>query len=286
MNTPPSDYFNVFFESFAPQIKAFNAASICGSSIFQKNNTHASIHILASGNAALKTKEHDWVDYREPTLFFLPAKTSHQLRAEPFSSETWLVCGSISVSDSYSETMLNGLPDITTINLALHHRAQVCCSLLINESTSQHKGKQVSMDWLMSYLLIIILRDVVDQNKAKHGVLAGLADEHIGHLLAEIHACPSKRWHLEDMAELTSLSKEELAPYFKKTIGHNPQDYLMEWRFHIAQLWLKNGRSVDHVAHHIGYSNVSSFSRAFSKKIGHSPREWLHQFHGDHNTSE
>jgi AraC-like DNA-binding protein len=58
-------------------------------------------------------------------------------------------------------------------------------------------------------------------------------------------------------------------------VGQSPGDYLIAWRISLAQNELKKGKPIALIANQVGYENTSGFSKAFKKKTGESPREWL-----------
>lgn len=47
------------------------------------------------------------------------------------------------------------------------------------------------------------------------------------------------------------------------------------WRVMTAQGLLKRGRPLKHVASDVGYASASALTRAFVRKLGCSPTEWL-----------
>ncbi|WP_220271844.1 helix-turn-helix domain-containing protein [Moraxella bovis] len=58
-------------------------------------------------------------------------------------------------------------------------------------------------------------------------------------------------------------------------MGISPSDCLTTWRISLAQMLLKKGLPVAVVAQKVGYSHNASLTRAFVKKIGKTPSEWL-----------
>lgn len=71
------------------------------------------------------------------------------------------------------------------------------------------------------------------------------------------------------------MSRSAFAARFRQVVGRPAADYLTEWRLTIAQSRLRAGMSVTDVAAELGYASASAFSRAFSQRLGSSPRAWL-----------
>ena len=56
-----------------------------------------------------------------------------------------------------------------------------------------------------------------------------------------------------------------------------PADYLVGWRVSLAQKRLREGRPMALIADEVGYESPSALARAFRRKVGASPSEWLKQ---------
>ena len=77
------------------------------------------------------------------------------------------------------------------------------------------------------------------------------------------------------LATAANLSQRQLNELFRRQLGMTPQQYLIEKRMqHAWQLLETATMSVQQVANHVGYSNLSAFSDRFKKHFGHSPRHF------------
>jgi AraC-like DNA-binding protein len=54
-----------------------------------------------------------------------------------------------------------------------------------------------------------------------------------------------------------------------------PAEYLTTWRITLAQRMLSAGEPVGLTAARLGYASAPAFSRAFSQRVGSSPRAWV-----------
>lgn len=80
---------------------------------------------------------------------------------------------------------------------------------------------------------------------------------------------------IEEIAASCFLSPSRLGSLMKKETGFSPFDYVIERRIGDAQQRLMYGdQSISDIARDVGYPNLSSFSAAFSKRIGISPESF------------
>jgi hypothetical protein len=74
--------------------------------------------------------------------------------------------------------------------LASHPALAPICNLVFGEAFSERGGRQEALNRLLDYLLILIVRHVVDTGRVSTGVLAGLADSRLAKALTAIHEAP------------------------------------------------------------------------------------------------
>ena len=98
--------------------------------------------------------------------------------------------------------------------------------------------------------------------------------------LVAIHEDLGGAWTLERMAERACLSRTAFANTFRDVVGQTPVDYLTTWRIALAQSRLRRNESIKSLTEALGYTTPSALSRAFTAKVGQSPREWLSQRSG------
>ncbi len=131
-------------------------------------------------------------------------------------------------------------------------------------------------------LFIEILRAHLSQNGAEQtGWLRALADPGIAPAIRLMHADPARSWHLEDFAEACAMSRTTFAERFRTVAGVAPLAYLTNWRMRLAERALREeGRQpVASIATTVGYASESSFSNAFKRITGASPREFRNANH-------
>lgn len=80
---------------------------------------------------------------------------------------------------------------------------------------------------------------------------------------------------LEIIADRLHYNPNYLSNVFKKEYGENFVDYLMNYRLHMAQLWLKEtDMTIKDIAEKLQYRNSQNFIRFFKKKCGMTPGDY------------
>jgi len=71
------------------------------------------------------------------------------------------------------------------------------------------------------------------------------------------------------------MSRARFAEHFHAVVGAPPAEYLTSWRLMLAQRLLAKGVAAKAVATRVGYGSSSALHRAFVRKFGQSPSDWL-----------
>jgi len=79
---------------------------------------------------------------------------------------------------------------------------------------------------------------------------------------------------LEELSAIVGLSKFYLARHFQSAYGASPMDFHRQLRVENAAKALAQAVSTDAVAESYGYSDYSSFSKAFKRHFGQAPGEY------------
>ena len=89
-----------------------------------------------------------------------------------------------------------------------------------------------------------------------------------------------RRISVSALADLMCITSDHFSKVFKRIIGMPPCEYIQMKRIERAQtLLLTSHMSIIEIAEKVGISNLSQFSRLFSKMVRCSPREYrLRQF--------
>jgi AraC family transcriptional regulator len=83
---------------------------------------------------------------------------------------------------------------------------------------------------------------------------------------------------LDDLAQVSDMSRFHFARLFRSSMGVTPHRYVMDQRLQAAKALLRlDTRSVSEIAIESGFTNAGHFARVFRRYVGVSPSEWKHQ---------
>ena len=90
-----------------------------------------------------------------------------------------------------------------------------------------------------------------------------------------IYSFIDKHYHqkieLEQIAQLSNLSKEAFCRYFKKTTGNTFIHFLNQYRISQAKRMLMSGKSISEACYSCGFESLPYFSRTFKKVTAENP---------------
>jgi AraC-like DNA-binding protein len=263
------DPFAALFAHVTPRAQTFFTGTLC-KTVQYPDVGH--LHFLKDGKLTLVQTGQSDLQVDEPTLLFFPRGRVHSFVVSPERGAD-LVCATVELGGTEGNPIGQGLPELVILPLASHPTLIPVCNLLLGEAFSERGGRQEALDRLFDYLLILIVRHVVESGGVSTGVLAGLADPRLAKALTAMHEAPKKSWTLDDLAGIAGMSRTRFAEHFRTRIGQTPIDYLTVWRMTVACQLLARGKPVKSVALQVGYQSAAAFSRVFSRVTGQAPRK-------------
>ncbi len=152
--------------------------------------------------------------------------------------------------------------------------------LLLEEIHFHHFGKEQKLSLSVKDLILHLNRVVYETNHphARH--------EHQGlfeKLLDYINEHPEEDLSLERLAKLFFANKYHIAHLFKEKYGIPIHQYITKKRLALCKDALLNDEEITETCLLCGFSDYSSFYRAFKKEYGLSPKQYKNQHFG--NTS-
>jgi AraC-like DNA-binding protein len=264
------DPFAALFAHVAPRARTFFTGKLCQTAQF---TDEGHLHLLKGGELTVVQTGRGDLRLCEPTLLFFPRGRVHRFAVDPDRGAD-LVCATVELGGAEGNPIGQGLPELVVLALASHPALAPVCDLLLDEAFSERGGRQAALDRLFDYLLILIVRHVVESGRVATGVLAGLADQRLSKALTAMHEAPKRSWTLDDLAGIAGMSRTRFAEHFRNRIGQTPIDYLTVWRMTVACRLLAKGKPVKSVALQVGYQSAAAFSRVFSRVTGQAPRNW------------
>lgn len=270
------DKLTTLLTHFSLHAGVFYTGKICGIHDFDEDALRGHIHLIKHGPVQVIGVQKEVINITEPTLLFLPRPGTHRLLADDRTGAE-VICGTVQFGGGGRNPITDSLPSVVLVALAALPGVDALLGLMFDEAFSEQCGRQAALDRLCEVLMIRLLRHCIDQGLTQGGTLAGLADSRLAKALIVIHEDPARGWKLTDMAALAGMSRARFAVRFREVTGETPADYLASWRVMTAQRLIKQGLQLKHVAYDVGYGSASALTRAFVRKLGCSPAEWLNE---------
>lgn len=270
------DQLTTLLTQFSLRAGVFYTGKICGIHQLEEDPLRGHIHLVRRGPAQVIGPRNEVIDIIEPSILFLPRPEKHRLIADDNAGAD-VVCGTVLFGVGGRNPVTDSLPSVVLVALAALPGVDALLALMFDEAFSGQCGSQAALDRLCEVLMIRLLRHCIDLGLTQGGALAGLADSRLAKALVEIHANPARKWALTDMAAAAGMSRARFAVRFRDITGETPADYLTTWRVMSAQRWLKQGLPLKQVAGEVGYGSASALTRAFVRKLGCSPAEWINR---------
>nr|HEX4315886.1 AraC family transcriptional regulator [Kofleriaceae bacterium] len=89
-----------------------------------------------------------------------------------------------------------------------------------------------------------------------------------------MHASPADPHPVDALARAAGLSRAHFAREFAGTFGVAPHQYLVQLRLDAAKRALASGDRVTDVCLDLGFASLGTFSTAFHRRTGLTPRAW------------
>lgn len=259
---------------FSLRAGVFYTGNICGLHDFDRDELRGHLHLVKNGPVKFINPGAPEIMIERPTLLFLPRPEQHRLVADEQEGAD-VVCATVLVGGGGRNPLSDSLPDVVMIELRDLTGIDQILSLMFSEAFDDLSGRQGVLDRLCEILMIRMLRHCLERGQISGGALAGLADPKLAKALEAMHQQPSRSWDLPAMAALAGMSRGRFAEHFHQVLGSTPADYLASWRLMLAQRLLARGVPAKTAALDVGYGSSSALHRAFVRKFGQSPSDWL-----------
>lgn len=250
----------------------FQKGPLCQTANYSGEHNDGYIHLLERGSLRVTAPGHASLLLQEPALMVYMGPTEHRLIPEKGRVE--MVCASFQFGAGLQNPLVHAFPDVVVLKLAEVPAMMPILNTMFLEAAEPHCGQQAVLDRLMEVILILVLRELMDQDRVDTGLLAGLSDPRLEKAITALHEQPARHWTLEELAQLAGMSRARFAVRFREKVQKTPGKYLSEWRLAVARSLLLKGKPLALVAESAGYANSSALSRAFRAQTGQSPGRW------------
>lgn len=270
------DRLSTLLKHFNLHATTFHRGGFCGTTDLYGHGSYGHAHLLRSGRLTFRDKRNQLIELAEPSLVLVARPQQHQLVATEVD-EAQLVCATLSFDGGADNPLTLALPDYIVKPLAELPGLTANLDWLFEEAFGDECGRDVVLNRLFELMVIQLLRHMMANQSLPTGMMAGLADLRLARAITLMHDTPAKPWSVGELASAANMSRASFAAQFRKVVGKTPADYLLSWRVSLAQKRLREGRPIGLIADEVGYESPSALARAFRRKVGASPREWLQQ---------
>ena len=186
--------------------------------------------------------------------------------------------GHFELEESSADLLLDVLPPIVHVYEEQDRNTlRWCLERTAQELRDSLPGHNLIAQQMALTMLIQILRGYAYAEATdKSGWLFALSNKQISRSLIAIHEDPPRSWTLASLARECGMSRTKFAVEFRRMVGLAPIEYLTRWRMTLAkESLLTSSKSLATIATASGYSSENSFSIAFTRVVGSSPRQFL-----------
>ena len=172
------------------------------------------------------------------------------------------------------------LPEITDLPESRLEVIDVAIKLLALESEHERMGKTAVINHWASIMMIECLRTYIERlPEATDNWLRAMKDPYLAKALAVMHDDPSRNWTIHQLAEVAGMSRSSFAQRFKDSVGMPPLTYLIDYRLRLAARYLRlQQNSIGRISELVGYASDSTFSQAFKRVYGLSPKAYRQHY--------
>jgi AraC-like DNA-binding protein len=167
--------------------------------------------------------------------------------------------------------LVNALPPRVEVTLDERPALEALVAAFVTEAQHNRCGRRVALNRLCELIVLLALREAIDTGAAEPGLLAGLSHPALHRAIVAMHDDPAKPWRVEQLAEISGMSRSRFMELFPRVLGTTPAAYLNAWRLTLGQRELARGGRVKSVARRVGFGSAAAFSRAYSRTFGYPP---------------
>ena len=180
-------------------------------------------------------------------------------------------------NESFKQELERICRDYHSANIRIFHddRIRPLIGNAIAELSQQHAYSHQLLFSIFQQGIIYIIRGFQKITPKKYSATATHAEILCYQLMNYIDTHIYSLKKLDDLAAITNYSYGYLSAIFKKTTSNTLSDYYHKKKLDAARLLiLENKYKIIEIAEMLNYSSVYSFSKAFTKRFGISPRNY------------
>jgi len=202
------------------------------------------------------------------------------VRAGGTGAQTNFICCGFLFAPS-AVPLLRLLPDVVLCRASqttmIERRLE---ELLAATSCDRVQGQQGVVLRLAELLFLEILRSETSGDEdLKPNLLRALAEPQLGRALGRFHQRLGGDWTVAKLSASAGMSRARFSQLFLERLGESPMRYVQRSRLlEAARLLRSSTLNLADIAERVGYTDPTSFSRAFKREYGQSPREYRREW--------
>jgi AraC family transcriptional activator of mtrCDE len=202
------------------------------------------------------------------------SKTLHRHVAGDGEPQVILICGYFRATYGASTDLFAALTSPIVEQFDASDQLDGTLKTALSELVAQEVGMGAMTAALLKQVLITLLRRSLSSVNVWAERFAMLSDPQIARAFSEMVARPGAPHSIQSLSNIAGLSRSGFMTRFVQIIGDSPMAVLRQLRMRRALMLLTAGTlSVDQIARGVGYTNRSSFLRAFRRIYGVDPAD-------------
>lgn len=186
-----------------------------------------------------------------------------------------MLVGYCELASPDASLLVSLLPQL--VHVRGERRLTTLVELVRDEARARRPARDVILARLLEVLLIEALRSTAIAD-GPPGLLRGLADERLAAALRKLHENPTSAWTIARLAKESGLSRSAFFDRWVQALGVAPMEYLLAWRMALAKdLLRRRPIRIGEVAALVGYGSASTFSVAFTRRVGRPPTQYARE---------
>ncbi|MGO4108524.1 helix-turn-helix domain-containing protein [Paenibacillus sp. YAF4_2] len=150
---------------------------------------------------------------------------------------------------------------------------------ILNEFASLLNSLKAAVDERLPYLLMKAQELIIRLHGSVHHTQREHNDHKISKACQLIGGANDIHYDIKEAAAAVNMGYENFRKLFKATTGVSPQRYHIEHLMKQAKMMLLSGLPIKHVAVSLGYGDIYSFTKQFTKSEGMPPGRYIRNRH-------
>lgn len=189
------------------------------------------------------------------------------------TAELRVACGTVNVTYGDSLGLFQRLHEIIVADLSGYPQVRLAFESILAEQGGDMQGSIALTRALMTQCIVYLFRYLSEHSDGKLLWLSGLEDPNLARAVDVIFERPEAGHTVDSLADEAIMSRSVFAERFRAVFGSTPMSFLHNIRLRRAAKLLRQpgDTPIERVAHQVGFSSRSHFSRAFKDHFGLSP---------------